>query len=406
MSLNTNPMYSLRDVAIIPAETSIIESRSQCNPYYIENNTLPIFASPMSAVVNLENVHIWENNKITPIIPRNIDFEIRKEYAINGYWVAVSLNEFKELCKQDIFFKQCKQSNQTIKILVDIANGHMSVIYQYAREFKTKAVDNEFKTLLMVGNIANPSTTKFIYELNKEWSFGNLETKKHNPRLIDYIRVGIGSGRCCSSSSSTSIHYGMASLLNDINNYKFAYTGTCYWPYIIADGGIKTYNDAITALALGADYVMIGTTFASLFESAAKFIKEPRACNNIIFTDNEDAEKEKRNYLHNMRSPLKKYVYGMSTYVAQKEIKSNASDTKRLTEGIGRYVECNMTIKEWTEGFIGFLSSCMSYCGKQNISDFIGNVECRVMSPTLNSVINNSIDSKIYNDIHIIDETK
>lgn len=41
-------------------------------------------------------------------------------------------------------------------------------------------------------------------------------------------------------------------------------------PKIIADGGIRNYSDAIKALALGADYVMIGGLFTRMVESALK----------------------------------------------------------------------------------------------------------------------------------------
>ena len=403
MPLNTTPMYSLRDVAIIPAELSNILSRSECSTYYYDNKQyhLPIFTAPMSAVVNIDNLEIWKTNNIIPIIPRNIDFNIRIEYAQKGYWIAVSLHEFIELSNKS-FYQYFTDINQPIHLLVDIANGHMSNIYDHAENIKLIADDNGIDLKIMVGNIANPDIIRYISERNKQWKNNSRYVK--NTNIIDYIRVGIGSGRCCSSSSGTSIHYGMASLLDEINNIKSVY-GNC--PKIIADGGIKTYNDAITALALGADYVMIGTTFASLFESAAQFVSSNMIKNNIYQSryDITTSEDNKRAYIKNAKKSLKKYVYGMSTYVAQKEIKTDPTKY-RLTEGIGRYVVCNMTVNEWTEGFIGYLRSCMSYCNKRLLSGFIGKVQCRVMSPMLNSVINDSMDNYINNDIHIIDETQ
>ena len=41
-------------------------------------------------------------------------------------------------------------------------------------------------------------------------------------------------------------------------------------PKIIADGGIRNYDHVIKALALGADYVMIGSLFAQCIESAGE----------------------------------------------------------------------------------------------------------------------------------------
>ncbi len=80
---------------------------------------------------------------------------------------------------------------------------------------------------LMTGNIANPD------------SIGEYIDAK-----IDYVRVGIGTGAGCTTSSNTAIHYPQASLLNDINesyskNKKIK---------IIADGGIQQVNAIKNAL--------------------------------------------------------------------------------------------------------------------------------------------------------------
>lgn len=375
--LDTTPMYSLKDVAIIPATYSNINSRSECNPYYAHNK-LPIFTAPMSAVVNTDNLLYWENNKIIPILPRTIDYNARIKFAeITHNWIALSLNEFKYI--RTIFKDNC-----TFNLLIDVANGHMKQIYDLCVDTKTYAMGNfeNCQVNIMIGNVANPSTITYI------------ATKVNTPKVkyIDYVRCGIGSGSCCTSSSQTSIHYGMASLLNEINKIKSVRQLYTSMPYIIADGGIKTYNDAITALALGADYVMIGTTFASLFESAAPF---NQTIDEVILAGTEDKKQRVMS-----KYSLTKEVYGMSTYKAQKDIDKTAP--KRLTEGIGRIVECHNTIEGWTDAFVGYLKSCMSYCGCSTLKDFIGKPECRVMSPMLNNSINSNIDNHVNEYLHIV----
>ncbi len=37
------------------------------------------------------------NNHITPIIPRNFDYEIRIEYMKKGYWCAFGSSELEEI---------------------------------------------------------------------------------------------------------------------------------------------------------------------------------------------------------------------------------------------------------------------------------------------------------------------
>lgn len=252
---------------------------------------------------------------------------------------------------------------------------------------------------IMVGNIANPDTYEKICEFNYKWrSAGN------SSKIIDYVRVGIGSGNCCTTASSTSIFYGMASLIDDCITIRNTQSYLSSSPKIIADGGIRTYNDAITALALGADYVMVGTTFASLFESAAEFqnVELSDELKDILYKYEDEYEEMKINAINECKEPIYKRVYGMSTYVAQKAIDSNAK--KRLTEGLGRDVKCYKTIKQWTDEFIGFLRSCMSYCNKKKIVGFVGNVECRVMSPNTANGFNNSIDNFVSKDLYIIKE--
>jgi hypothetical protein len=81
--IDTNIGYGYNDLCLVPCCVSDIKSRSECVPFYA-NQKLPIFASPMSAIVNVENFHLWEMNGITPILPRNIDYNIRYDYLRQG----------------------------------------------------------------------------------------------------------------------------------------------------------------------------------------------------------------------------------------------------------------------------------------------------------------------------------
>ena len=165
--------YGYNDVMIQPARRSDVEHRSQCCPFD-ENGMLPIFTAPMSTVVNVDNYQTFYNNKIFAIIPRNIDWETRKKMAMEGKWVAVSLNEFEEFfCNADNFFF-ARENHYKLRILIDVANGNMSKIL-----FICKGKDVAPKKLrIMAGNIANPET--YIEYCNSG---------------IDYVRVSIGGGR-------------------------------------------------------------------------------------------------------------------------------------------------------------------------------------------------------------------
>lgn len=64
----------------------------------------------------------------------------------------------------------------------------------------------------------------------------------------------------------------MATLINDIYKIKLELIEKGKFtklPKIVADGGVRNYDDIIKALALGADFVMCGSIFARALESAA-----------------------------------------------------------------------------------------------------------------------------------------
>jgi IMP dehydrogenase/GMP reductase len=425
--INKSIGYGYNDLCIVPAKISNIKSRSECKPFYT-NQKLPIFASPMSAVVNVENYKLWEMNGITPILPRNIDYNIRYEYLLQGKWVALSLSEFENIfIKNDDFFEEVSVIPH---VLIDVANGHMQHLINVCKQVKQSWSDN---IVLMAGNIANPETYLEYCEAG-----------------IDYVRCSIGSGSCCTTASNTAVHYPIASLIDEINNikqnrkhiYESAYDQ--FTTKVIADGGIRNYNDVIKALALGADYVMIGGLFSSFIESAGEIVdgnsfvnldniskyeydikiinqefdadyllnkiiikgplKSPMSMSDKfdIYNNCDGVETFKvllgNNliqyfyifdiYNHNLHEDIKrsivnlykfkKHMYGMSTKTAQRLIKSN--NELKTAEGIEKTIEVKYTMKQWTENMIDYLKSAMSYCDCRTLEQFIGKQELVIQS--------------------------
>lgn len=89
----------------------------------------------------------------------------------------------------------------------------------------------------------------------------------------DFIKVGIGGGSICITREEKGIGRGQASSLIEVaqaRNEYFEQTGI-YIP-ICSDGGIVHDNHITLALAMGADFVMLGRYFARFDESpTAKF---------------------------------------------------------------------------------------------------------------------------------------
>ena len=418
--INTNIGYGYNDLCIVPSIITTVSSRSECNPFYY-NDKLPIFASPMASVVNVVNFHLWEREHITPVLPRNINYNIRLDYIKQGKWVALSLSEFEELfINSDELF-----NNMSVfpHICVDLANGHMDKLINVCKEAKRKYKDN---LIIMTGNIANPQTYEVYCEAG-----------------IDYVRCSIGSGSCCTTASNTAVHYPIASLIDDIYGIKEvreSYNKFC--TKIIADGGIRNYNDVIKALALGADYVMIGGLFATFIESAGgiiegdKFINLDNTAdyeydikiinkqfdadylfNKIIvkgplsMSDNFDIYKDCEGvetlkvelngglmqyyFIFDIYNPnlheaikrsivdlykFKKQMYGMSTKTAQRLIKSN--NELKTAEGIEKTIDVKYTMKQWVDNMISYLRSTMSYCNSFTLNQFIGKQTLKVQSPS------------------------
>jgi len=367
MALRKEIKYSYNDIGIAPAITSEIEHRKDCDPFI--DGKLPLFTAPMSSVVDESNFNLFEENGINAILPRTVNLNTRVSYAVNGKWAAFGLKEFEEV------FIENTVSGQKIKALIDIANGHMAKILSLVKDFKEKYKD--IQTEIMVGNIANPLTY--------------LEMAKVG---VDYIRCGIGSGEGCITSSNLGVHYPMASLIDETSEQKkyveimsgVAKNGTYKsLPKIIADGGIRNYSDAIKALALGADYVMIGGLFTRMAESAAKTFFEASDGERFYLTHHhieEDGDgwlvsdvlsKEAFTFI----KTLKKSFFGMASKKAQELMHGQKI---RTSEGIEKIVEVKYTLKQWVDNFTDYLRSAMSYTNAKTLNDFITNTDTIVIS--------------------------
>jgi len=329
------------DISLVPRCISDISSRSEINPYLGEN--LPLFTAPMDMVLSNDNIDYFSKNKFNMCLPRNIKYEDVKN---DSYFYSYGLDEVELLLEEGKLPK---------RVLIDIANGHMKRLYDLSKRIKEELGD---KIELMVGNIANPETYKEYCEIG-----------------VDYIRVGVGSGSACTTSANGAIHYPMASLIYECGLISKMYINPTK---IIADGGFKGYPDIIKALALGADYVMLGGILNKTIESCGtSYVKS----NNLhqrtssvkidgnMYTSISDDNAKK---LFNDGRIVYKYYRGMSTKEVQ--ISWNKKDIK-TGEGISKYNKVEYTLSGWTENFVDYLRTAMSYCGAYNLKEFRDNSE-------------------------------
>lgn len=332
-------LYSLDEICLIPSSVSDVESRGDVT-VLTNKNRYPLFAAPMSCLIDENNYEEFEENGINTIIPRSVKWESRLDFLMNGHWVALGFKEAKWLTTNII-------PSEKIRVCIDQANGHMTKLLNLCKELKDKYGE---RIRIMTGNIANPYTYREYARVG-----------------VDYVRVGIGGGAGCTTSVQTGIHYPMGSLITKCKEEKDFVTksielGAKYRsvPKIVADGGFKHIDQIVKALALGSDYVMLGGILARTDEACGQVLPSVDFCRY-------------REY------------YGMSTVKAQNEINQASLYKEDLflpkhPEGICRSVKIEYSVEDWTCDFDHALRSCMSYVGAHNLDEFKGHVKWDTMT--------------------------
>jgi glutamate synthase domain-containing protein 2 len=138
---------------------------------------------------------------------------------------------------------------------------------------------------------------------------------------------------------------------------------------IVADGGFKKYSDIIKALALGADYVMLGSILNKCLESAGETTKENGEVLNQFSIETKN--------MFESDIPLYKNFRGMST----KEVQMAwGKEILTTSEGVVRRNKVEYTLESWIKNFEDYLKSSMSYTGKKELHHFIGGVNFNMIS--------------------------
>jgi GMP reductase len=331
----TDLKFDLDDIVLVPVTTDI-NSRSECNTSVKFNNhfhgqlrTLPLMAAPMDTVVCEKNFDKYIREGIVPCIPRGVNVSMVHP---NLYFKSFGLAEIEENLYR--WEHRTDDLKHYPNILIDMANGHMSKLLRFVKQIKI----NYPEKVLMVGNIANPE------------SFADLGMAG-----ADYIRCSIGTGAGCTTAANVSINYPLGSLISECHKQK---TELGLSTKIVADGGMRNYSDIIKALALGADYVMIGSIFNKSMDSAGF---------NYLYGMKIKYSIAKKLWLWGL--PVKKKYRGMSTKAVQRSWGKTVLVT---AEGITKYQKIEYTLGQWTINFEDYLKSAMSYCNAKKLSDFIG----------------------------------
>lgn len=201
------------------------------------------------------------------------------------------------------------------------------------------------------------------YDNNVKIGAGNVVDREGFRFLADagadFIKVGIGGGSICITRETKGIGRGQASALIEVAQERDAYfkeTGI-YIP-ICSDGGI-VYDYHITlALAMGADFVMLGRYFARFDESPT---------NKITIGGNY----------------MKEY-WGEGSNRARNWQRYDMGGNKKLSfeEGVDSYVPYAGRLQSNVNQTLAKVKSTMCNCGALNIRSLQKNAKLTVVSST------------------------
>lgn len=203
---------------------------------------------------------------------------------------------------------------------IDVANGYLERVGECVRALKRR-----FPSIpVMAGNVATPDG---VIRLSRAGA--------------DLVKVGIGPGAVCTTRVVTGVGVPQASAIllccQNKGNSK-----------IVADGGCKTTGDIAKALALGADFVMLGSMLAGTDESPGELIS--------------------------LQGRRAKSIRGMASAFAFRDKVEHVREQPEFepaSEGVNiGFVEYRGSVREILENIDKALRSSFSYVGARNLSEF------------------------------------
>lgn len=287
---------------------------------------------------------------------RSITSMVSTHYFEQGdYWseqlsaFSVGINDVED--KMDAFSDYVRTSEITdhnFLICIDTANGASALLkpaIEYIMAVRESLSHYNTNIEILAGNVVTHEAATYLYDQG-----------------VKFIRVGISGGSACSTSEVTGIYRPLLSAVEEIAIGRRNFGQNFH---IVADGGIKTPADMLKALAVGADFVMVGGLLAGY------------DCSNSDFV-------EQTFWQRLLRKPKHKHYRGMaSVAMAQLNNKVNGLNKTILAEGVERTVKYRGELRPVVLNILNSISSSFSYCNARNIEEFRKNVE--IVEITYNS---------------------
>ena len=224
-------------------------------------------------------------------------------------------------------------------LCIDSSDGYSEWQYETLQWIKQQYGD---KVLVGAGNVVDKEGFLYLAEAG-----------------ADFVKVGIGGGSICITREQKGIGRGQATALQDVARARDEYQArTGIYVPICSDGGLVHDYHMVLALAMGADFLMMGRYFARFDESPTK-----KLC-------------IKNNYV--------KEYWGEGSNRAQNWQRYDMGGTESLKfeEGVDSYVPYAGKMKDNLAATLSKIKATMCSCGAVTIPDLQQNAKITLVSST------------------------
>jgi IMP dehydrogenase len=244
-------------------------------------------------------------------------------------------------------------------LCIDSSDGYTEWQYQAIKHIKDTFGD---RVKVGAGNVVESEGFKYLVEAG-----------------ADFVKVGIGGGSICITREQKGIGRGQATSLIEVVKARDEYKkSTGIYVPICSDGGIVHDYHMILALAMGADFIMMGRYFARFDESPTQKLKIGA------------------NYV--------KEYWAEGSNRARNWQRYDLGGDKKLDfeEGVDSYVPYAGKLKDNIDITLNKIKSTMCNCGSTNIKDLHDNARLTLVSST--SLVEGGAHDVILKDKNTISE--